>query len=257
MIAATLRALAFLTRLPPVGSAFEGEHRLGDDAPAFPLAGLVAALPSAVLLVAASAIGLSPLVAAILATALLVAVTGALHEDGLADVADGLGGHHAKARALAIMKDSRIGAYGTLALILALALRIGLLAELTDRSPLGAASILLASAAASRGAMAWIWSSLPSADPRGLADRMGQPSSCAGRRAALIGILILAGPALVLGGPFGGVLPLLLGTLALGQVRKLLQTRLGGQTGDGLGACQQIVDLAILLGFAIAFALRA
>ena len=70
-------------------------------------------------------------------------------------------------------------------LILALALRIGLLAELTDRSPLGAALILLASAAASRGAMAWIWSSLPSADPRGLADRMGQPSPGAGRRAAL------------------------------------------------------------------------
>lgn len=256
MIAATLRALAFLTRLPPVGSAFSGPHRLGDDADAFPLAGLIAALPSAALLLGTSALGLSPLVSAALATTLLVAVTGALHEDGLADVADGLGGHHAKARALAIMKDSRIGAYGTLALVLSLILRVGLLAEIAGRSPLAAAGILLASAAASRGAMAWLWSSLPSADPGGLAARVGQPSPASGRRGALVGILVLAPIGLVAAGPSGALLPLLLGTLALGQVRKLLQVRLGGQTGDGLGACQQVVDIAILLGFAVVLGLK-
>ncbi|KQT46222.1 hypothetical protein ASG43_11295 [Aureimonas sp. Leaf454] len=251
MIASTLRALAFLTRLKPVASAFSGHHRLGADVPAFPLAGLVAAAPSALVLVAATGLGLSPLVGAVLATGLLTALTGALHEDGLADLADGLGGHHGKTRALAIMKDSRIGAYGTLALVLSLALRIALLAGLAEHSAFDAALILLAAAAASRGAMGWLWSSLPSADPGGLADRVGQPDSGEGRRSAAIGAAILLVLASVTVGPFAAALPLVLGILALGQVRKLLQARLGGQTGDGLGAGQQIADLTILLGFAI------
>lgn len=254
LLHATLRALAFLTRLPVVARAFAGEggHPLGRDVHAFPLAGLVAAAPSAALILLAHACGLSALTAAVGAVALLVFVTGGLHEDGLGDVADGLGGHHPKERALAIMKDSRIGAYGALALVLSLALRIALLADLAARGPGAAALALLLAAAASRGAMAWLWSSLPSADPGGLADRMGRPSRRRGRIAAALGAAILAAGAVPAAGPMGALLPLLLALIALAAFRRFLLRRLGGQTGDCLGAAQQIADIALLLGFALA-----
>jgi adenosylcobinamide-GDP ribazoletransferase len=251
LAASTLRALAFLTRLPPSPRAFTGEHPLGTDAHAFPLAGLVAALPAALLVLAGTFVGLSATTVAVIAVTALVFVTGGLHEDGLGDVADGLGGHRPKARALAIMKDSRIGAYGALALVLSLALRVSLLAELIEGDAGLAALAVLASAAASRGAMAWLWSSLPSADPRGLAARVGQPSPRTGRIAGLLGGgLLVAGGAFA--GPLGAVLPLALGLLVLGQFRKFLIGRLGGQTGDCLGAAQQLTEIAALLGLAIA-----
>jgi adenosylcobinamide-GDP ribazoletransferase len=252
ILAATLRALAFLTRLPPVSRAFSGEHPLGHDAHAFPLAGLVAALPSALLIVALDALGLSPPTLAIMAIALLVAITGALHEDGLGDVADGLGGHQPKARALAIMKDSRIGAYGALALILSLLLRVSLLADLVAGNAGHAALALLAVAAASRGAMAWLWSSLPSASTGGVAARVGQPDPRTGRIAAVIGAAVLVAGGAAVAGLAGAVLPLLLGLLVLGQFRKFLIRRLGGQTGDCLGAAQQLTEIAGLFGFVLA-----
>ena len=251
LAASTLRALAFLTRLPPSKRAFSGEHPLGRDAHAFPLAGIVAALPSALLILIGSWLGLSATTVAVIAVTAMVLVTGGLHEDGLGDVADGLGGHKPKAKALAIMKDSRIGAYGALALILSLALRVALLSELIWAHAGLAALAFVTVAAASRGAMAWLWSSLPSADPRGLAASVGQPSLRTGRIAGLVG-----GALLVVGGLFAGllaaVLPLLLGLLILGQFRKFITHRLGGQTGDCLGAAQQLTEIAALLGFAIA-----
>lgn len=254
-LASTSRALAFLTRFPPSRRAFTGDHRLGDDAHAFPLAGVIAAAPSATLVLLGDALGLSPFVLAVAAVGLLVLVTGGLHEDGLGDVADGLGGHRPKERAIEIMKDSRIGAYGALALILSLALRVALVAELAARDAGMAALALLAAAAASRGAMAWLWSSLPSADPGGLADRVGQPSPATGRAAGLTGAGLLLVPAIVAANLWAALLPTLLGILALGQFRKLLIRRLGGQTGDCLGASQQIVEMAVLLGFSIAAAI--
>jgi adenosylcobinamide-GDP ribazoletransferase len=252
ILAATLRCLAFLTRLPPVSRAFTGEHPLGRDAHAFPLAGLVAALPSALLVVVLYALGLSPPTVAIAAIALLVAVTGALHEDGLGDVADGLGGHQPKDRALAIMKDSRIGAYGALALVLSLLLRVSLLADLVAAGAAQAALALLVVAAASRGAMAWLWSSLPSASASGVAARVGQPGAPTGRIAAALGTVLLVLGGAVVAGFAGAVLPLLLGLLVLGQFRKFLIRRLGGQTGDCLGAAQQLTEIAGLFGLALA-----
>jgi adenosylcobinamide-GDP ribazoletransferase len=251
LAASTLRSLAFLSRLPASKRAFTGEHPLGLDAHAFPLAGLAAALPSALLILLGSWLGLSATTVAVIAVTAMVLVTGGLHEDGLGDVADGLGGHKPKAKALAIMKDSRIGAYGALALILSLALRVALLSEVIWANAGLAALAWLAVSAASRGAMAWLWSSLPSADPRGLAAKVGQPSPRTGRMAGLVGgtLLVLAG---LFAGPLAAILPLLLGLLILGQFRKFITHRLGGQTGDCLGAAQQLTEIAALLGFAIA-----
>lgn len=251
-LASTIRAFSFLTRLPYPNGAFTGDHPLGADAPAFPVVGLLAALPSAALILLGDTLGLSAPVVAVMGIGLLVFVTGGLHEDGLGDVADGLGGHHPKERALLIMKDSRIGAYGALALIVSLGLRTALLAEIVAEDAATAGLVLLASAAASRGAMAWLWSSLPSADPGGLADRLGRPNAKAGRRAGGLGAAILVVPALFALGPAAAFLPGLLGLLALGQFRGFIVRRLGGQTGDCLGAAQQITEIALLIGFAVA-----
>ena len=249
---ATLRALAFLSRLPPVGRAFHGEHRLGDDAHAFPVAGLLVALPGAALLALAQALGLSAPVAAILSLALTIGLTGALHEDGLADTADGLFGHHPRERALAIMKDSRIGVYGTLALILVLGAKVALLAELLTHGTGAAILALLAAAAASRGAMAHLWSSLPAAEPGGLAARVGAPDARTGRAAIAIGLVVSAAFGALAAGALGLLLPTLAGLCAHLAFRRFVRRRLGGATGDTIGCDQQLVEVAILTGFALA-----
>ena len=116
-----------------------------------PLVGAILGAAAACALFAASALGFPPPLAAPLAIATLVALTGALHEDGLADCADGFGGGATPARKLEIMKDSRIGAFGALALALALYLQIAALALIVRAWPRLAAAVLVGAAAASRG----------------------------------------------------------------------------------------------------------
>jgi len=148
---------------------------------------------------------------------------------------------------------------------------IGNDAEIDRRSVIGAAA-MLGAAAASRGAMAWLWSALPTADRGGLADRVGRPGPAAGRRAALLGaaLLVLAGTAAgVLGtgegtsleaaaaaaaarGAGAALLGLALALLVLFRLAGILMRRLGGQTGDALGAAQQLTEIALLLGLALA-----
>ena len=250
---ATLRALTFLTRFPPSARAFTGTHPLGEDVHAFPLAGLIASTPAVVVLWLATSLGLTPLVAAILAIAAQVATTGALHEDGLGDVADGLGGHHEKPRALAIMKDSRVGSYGALAIVISIAMRIALVAALIEISTEAAVLALLSVASVSRGAMAWLWSSLPSADPGGLADSVGRPEKTKGRTALLIGLAVYIIGGLFAVGAGSTLAGFVLASLLLLWFRESLIRRLGGQTGDTLGAAQQLVEISALLGLAMHF----
>ncbi|KHJ53369.1 hypothetical protein LA66_18395 [Aureimonas altamirensis] len=251
-VASLLRALSFLSRFPALPEAFRGgPHPLAADAPAFPVVGLIVGLLPALLLLLAMAAGLSPVTAALLALALMVASTGALHEDGLGDTADGLFGHAGKDRALAIMKDSRIGTYGLLALAFTLLLRIALLAEVATARPLAAACALLAAASASRGGMGLLWSSLPSARPDGIADSLGRPT----RRQGLWSLALGAASGVLLGLPAAGFAGIALAAAISAGVylwfRSVLRRRLGGQTGDTLGACQQLLDIAILLGLAL------
>ncbi|MBO0902818.1 adenosylcobinamide-GDP ribazoletransferase [Jiella sonneratiae] len=225
-------------------------YRLGEDAAVFPLVGLIAAAPAALLVLVLPVLGPSPLVVGILATAALVAATGALHEDGLGDVADGLFGHQPKERAIAIMHDSRVGSYGAIALVLSLMLRAGLVGDLVADDPARAALVVLAAAAASRGAMAFIWATTPSALDSGLAARAGQPPRGKGRRSLLIG----AGIAVLLVLPAAGLaqvlLAAILAALVLSWFRRFILRRIGGQTGDCLGAAQQLCEIAILFGLA-------
>ena len=247
-----LRSLAFLTRLPPVTSAFDGgPHPLGKDVAAFPLAGLVAAAPSALILVLLTQLGISALLTAVVAVAMSVWMTGALHEDGLGDVADGLFGHLPAERAVAVMKDSRVGTYGALALVLSVIARVAILAELIAVSPGAAALGALGAAALSRGFMTVLWAGLPTADPGGLAESVGQPDKKKAGIALAIGAAIFVTFA-SFGFGFGlACLAVAFAALKFAGFAWWLKRRLGGQTGDTLGAVQQLTEIAALFALCL------
>ncbi|GEP02498.1 adenosylcobinamide-GDP ribazoletransferase [Methylobacterium oxalidis] len=248
--------LRFYSRLPVPRLPGEPDPHLPPDFRTvprmLPLAGLVLALPAALVLLAGRGLGLGPFLAATLAVATLVLVTGALHEDGLADVADGFGGGADPARRLEIMRDSRIGAYGGAALVLALALRIGALATLLDRTGAAAAVALILAASLSRTAALTPMVLLPPARPGGASASVGRPSKSATGLAGLLA-LVLVLLSLPFGLPFGGlVLMPVLAVAASLAVTALARARIGGQTGDVIGACQQTAEIGALLGLIVA-----
>jgi len=217
---------------------------------AFPVAGLVIALVPALLMILLPS-G-DPLVVSLVALALMTAITGALHEDGLADAADGLGGGRDREHALAIMKDSRIGSYGVVALILSFGLRSASLAALARHDPAIATLALISTAAVSRAVMVAHWRALPSARENGVAASAGLPEDSARNLALLIGVAVaifLLVP--VLGVP--KVLFSLIVTAAAGfGFTRLVRKKLGGHTGDTIGATQQISEIVMLTILALA-----
>jgi adenosylcobinamide-GDP ribazoletransferase len=174
----TIRSLGFLSRLPLPQSWFENtDDSLLRNARAFPLAGAVLGLLSGLGLMAANSLHLPALACGFIAVGALAAMTGALHEDGLGDTADGFFGGATPDRRLDIMKDSRIGTFAALTLIIWVGIKVSLLAAIIERAGPGYALLaLVASEAASRSAMLAFWHSLPSARPGGLADSVGAPS---------------------------------------------------------------------------------
>ncbi|WP_232830511.1 adenosylcobinamide-GDP ribazoletransferase [Oceanicella sp. SM1341] len=232
-------AAALLTRLPlPVDhAAIAG--RLAASAWAWPLVGALLGAAAGAALVLARLAGLPGGMAAALALALLALATGALHEDGLADCADGFWGGRDRARRLEIMKDSRIGSYGAVALVLVTLARWSALAALPGWSPVAALAL---AAAASRAAMA-VAMRLPNARGEGLSAGVGRPPLAA---LALGTGLCLLGGGLALG--LAGLLACALAAAGGAAVCLLARARLGGQTGDVLGATQQIAETAALAG---------
>lgn len=250
---ATARSVAFLSRLPvPPGFLDDDDGRLAGACRAFPLAGLViGALPAAAFAVLI-AIGAPALVGGFLVTALFVVVTGGLHEDGLADTADGFGAKGDRDHRLAVMRDSRTGVFGALALILAVGLRASALAALSAGGALAGAFAVLAVAAASRAAMGFHWQALEPARPDGLAVAAGRPEPSAARQAALIGGVLMA----VLAGFGFGLLAMLLALAAMAlstmAMNRIVERHFGGNTGDTIGATQQICETAGLAALAVA-----
>jgi adenosylcobinamide-GDP ribazoletransferase len=244
--------LRFYSRLPVPPLPGEGDPHAVPDFRTLPrmlpLAGVLLGLPGAGVLLAAWGLGLGPFLAAGLAVTAGVLVTGALHEDGLADVADGFGGGTTPARRLEIMRDSRIGAYGGVALMLSLALRIGALATLLDRIELLAAPALLLAAALSRSAALAPLALLPPARPDGAGAAVGRPSRQTLATAGALTLLVALG-GLALGLPLRGlVLMLGLGLGASLAVTALARRMIGGQSGDVVGAAQQAAEIAALVG---------
>ena len=234
-------AIALLTRLPLPALPARAFARPARAVWAYPLAGLAVGLPAGLLGWAALALGLPALLAAGLALTALVMATGALHEDGLADSADGIWGGRDPARRLEIMRDSRIGSYGVLALILSQGLRWGALAALMQG---GAWAALPLAAMASRAVLPVVMRALPPARGDGLGRAQGRP----GARPCLVALTLGAGPALAILG--AAALPGLAAAAALVALWALLaRRRLGGQTGDVLGAAQQLAEIALLIGW--------
>ncbi|WP_291729472.1 adenosylcobinamide-GDP ribazoletransferase [Leisingera sp. F5] len=234
-----LLALVLLTRLPLPHLPSETFQRQAKAAWAFPLAGLAVALPAALLAALALAAGLPAEVAAGLALAVQVLLTGAMHEDGLADTADGLWGGFTRQRRLEIMKDSRIGAYGVIALILGFGLRWSALAALIAAA---GAWPLLALAMLSRAVMPALMAALPNARAAGLSQTVGRPRTLPCLLAALLAV-ILSLP-LIGAASIGAALAMGAAALGLGALAK---AKIGGQTGDILGASQQIAEISGLL----------
>ncbi len=246
-------ALRFFTRLPLAGAPFMGaEAGEADMARALrlaPTAGALIGLAAGLPFYFALFLHEPAPVAALLYVAAAALLTGALHEDGLADVADGFGGGFSRDRKLEIMRDSRIGAFGVVALVLSLALRAAAVAALAG-APGRALLVLAAAGALSRAACLAPVLLLPPAR----ADGAGQTAS--GMSAAVTKPVFYQALALAalpwLGGFSLGacVTAALTAALAGYGVSALARAQIGGQTGDVAGAAQQLAEIAVLLVFA-------
>lgn len=283
-----LLALQFFTRIPVTGGlaawvGFSPDMQRASLAH-FPgvglLLGLLQAALALLLVWALPYTHYAPLLVVVLTMAWGVWLTGALHEDGLADVADGLGGSADRARALEIMKDSRVGAYGVIAIVLALLLRAALLAMLASLGLAALLGALVLGAVASRYAALWVVRVLPNvgraetSKSRGMAAQISGASLLAGGlwcvTAALLAVLtqewLAQGTAM--GGADWGLLPpaqwmsallvaLLAAALVWWRLVRWFDRRLQGFTGDCLGATQVLSELAFYLGLIFGWGLGA
>lgn len=235
-------AMMLLTRLP-AGTLSSPAPKLADAAWAFPVVGLVVGALSAMGLAMALWFGLPPALAAGGALIISVLATGGLHEDGLADLADGFGGGHTRARKLEIMRDSRIGSYGTLALILSVGMRWQALAVVAAVSPATAVSAIVAVAMISRAGLPAMMVAMPTARDDGL----GRSAAGGDWTGAAFAAAIGAAAAMVLLGPGMGLGAALVAMVVLAGLGALALRQIGGQTGDVLGAGQQVSEIAVWL----------
>jgi len=214
---------------------------IGSTKKTFPLAGLVIGLAGALAYWIAVKLGLSGLLAALLAVAATAALTGALHEDGWADFADGLGARGDRLRKLAAMKDSHIGSFGVLALIFGTAIKIAAVAAL--KTPERAIPALVAAHTLSRAVLPIIMRSIPLATNTGLGVMAGRPTSAGVYSALGLGLLIAT---------FAEFLPaaiviFIAAVVAAVLIGKIAQRQFGGYTGDVLGAAEQVAEVAVLV----------
>ncbi len=183
-----------------------------------------------------------------------VLTTGALHEDALADVADGFGGGADKKRKIEIMRDSQIGTYGATSLILSILLYLAFLVQIiSSTNLLSAGLILIAANVASTSAMVWPWANMPPArDNGGLSSSHGVPSQETATMAGIIGFSIAF---VLLGISIGIIVAVLALAFCAGSVFLFsiyCRKQIGGHTGDTLGATKKISELCLLFALIIA-----
>ncbi|MEK0081577.1 adenosylcobinamide-GDP ribazoletransferase [Benzoatithermus flavus] len=233
-------AALFLTRFPVPMDGSVTMRDLARAVYAFPVMGAAVGLLGGLGFMVASWVGLPSLPGALIALVCMIVATGALHEDGLADTADGLGAGPDREKALAIMRDSRIGSYGAIAIMLSLLGRLMALAPMWD--PKLVTAVLVGAGMTSRAMMPVVMLLQPSAKATGLAAEAGRPDA---PRVA-IGLVVSVLACLVLL-PIHFALPALLSAaLAALLLATWLGRRFGGCTGDTLGAVQQVGELAFL-----------
>ncbi|MEO5375545.1 MAG: adenosylcobinamide-GDP ribazoletransferase [Alphaproteobacteria bacterium] len=243
-------AIAFLTRLPLPPLPRMADGALARVMRLFPVAGAGIGLFGAAVYALALWARMTPWLAALLAVAAMVRATGGLHEDGLADTADGFGAGGTRARRMEIMRDSRIGTYGVLALIFSVTLRAGAIAAIAE--PHAVMLALVVTGALSRAAMPLAMRMMAPARNDGLgaaAARLDDEEAFAATVIAVASALVLTvvvfppGPAVV------SILAMLGATVA---VSLSARAHIGGYTGDVLGAAGQAVEAAVLLALAAA-----
>jgi adenosylcobinamide-GDP ribazoletransferase len=239
-------ALQFFTRVPiPSWVGFEANW-LQHASRYFPLVGCVVAAVAAAVYFAAALVLPAP-VAAVLSTAGSIYLTGAFHEDGFADACDGLGGGMTRERVLEIMKDSRVGAYGAIGIVCMLAAKLSALATLPPRVAVGA--LFLAHPLSRLAAASLIWK-LDYVRAEGKAKPLAQQMTSAEFAIAALTALLPAPILLAIGWiePAAVLASLLAALTAALWLGRKLQKRLGGYTGDCLGAVQQVAEALIYVG---------
>ncbi len=256
-------AFSFLSRLPVGGFPFSAQEWRW--APAhFPAVGIAVGGAAALVFAVARSVGLSPLSGATLTVVAAVLFTGALHEDGLADSCDGLGGAHGGKRALEIMKDSRIGSYGAAGLVLGLLLRITSIAELPDRAWF---ALILIHCLARVGPV-WLMALLPHLS---LSNLTGTNPVVSTTAASLVSLFDVKMPQIAAafgwglacaaaGMAFGWLSPASAGAALLALVlctacsAVYFRRAIGGVTGDLLGMAEQITEIAASFALVVTLA---
>src|ERR1700744_3249972 len=233
--------LPFLPRLPMLRHETGAGTNLAQGPWGFPLPGFVVGLVGALAYTLADRLVLFSWPAAALALAATMLITGALHEDGLADTADGFGGGDTRERKLAIMRDSRIGTYGVCALIISLLIRADAIASLTE--PVLVAPALIAAHVGARAVLPWVMFLLPAARADGLGFAAGQPSGAGVAVSGALGFLAL----LFCLGLAHALVALVVLAIVVAFICWLASRQIGGQTGDVLGAVEQVSEIVILL----------
>jgi adenosylcobinamide-GDP ribazoletransferase len=234
-------SVVFLTRLPLPRALPIGGLDIAPAVWAFPLAGFAVGAIGAVVYAVADRLAIPAWPAAALAVAATMAVTGCLHEDGLADTADGFGGGKSADRKLDIMRDSRIGTYGACALALSILLRTSALASLADTGLVVAA--LIAAHAAARATLPVVMFFVPQARSDGLSFAAGRPQAAGAAVGAALAFLIL----IVCLGPWLAIEAAIALAIVAALMARLSLSQIGGQTGDVLGAIEQVAEIVILL----------
>lgn len=249
-----LVALQFYSRIPVTGRLAEwmawDPAKLGRATRYFPLVGIIVAIGQGLVYVLSSIVLPHP-VSLLLAIGAGLLLTGAFHEDGWADFCDAFGGQVDRQRTLEIMRDSRIGAYGAIGVVLLMMMRFETLAHI-DADWIAASFIC--AAAFSRGCSALVMATLRYA--REEDDAKAKPvARNVGTADALIALGIAVAPLLILTAWTGDASPVLLGLsfalLATAVMRRLIRKRLSGFTGDCLGAVQQVAEVAFLIGMLV------
>jgi len=236
-------ALSLLTRLP-VPYRPSAARTPAHAAWAYPLVGLVVGAIALCVGWIFQTLGAAAPITAFFTLATSIMVTGALHEDGLADCADGFWGGWTVERRLEIMKDSVIGTYGVIALVLSLILRWYVLTLMIDKGALVAA--VLVSAVMSRAAMVWVMYGLRNARMTGLSVQTGRPNGIT----TLIALAIAVAAACAVPEISAVTLLFFAGLVTLGA-GLLARVKIAGQTGDVLGATQVLVEITVLVAFDI------
>lgn len=258
-----LLAVQFFTRIPVTGALANwvgfSPAMLRASAAHFPGVGWIVGGLSALVFGASlwllPSLPAAPWVAAIASTVFSVLLTGAFHEDGLADLADGLGGSPDRERALEIMKDSRIGSYGAVALVLALLAKVALLALLAQANATLAVFALFAAHVTSRTVPLLVIRTLPHVGdtPQSKSKPLAESISNGALLAGLLWwALAMAGVFWWMPAPWLWVSAVMGSLLGLVWMWRLLRRRLQGFTGDGLGATQQVGEVMFYVGAVLA-----